>query len=148
LPVQKILNLIYFKDMENNQLIIPQKEFDLLMNHLKLSSKLSDFNKNKLNNELKTAKIVKKDALPDDVIIIDSLVTIQDVKTGQEFSFHLVTPEEANMKAHKLSVLAPIGIALLGYSSDAVVDWEMPDGVKQFKVKQVTRHQNDHKMPS
>ena len=134
--------------MENNQLIIPQKEFDLLMNHLKLSSKLSDFNKNKLNNELKTAKIVKKDALPDDVIVIDSLVTIQDVKTGQEFSFHLVTPEEANMKAHKLSVLAPIGIALLGYSSDAIVDWEMPDGVKQFKVKQVTRLQNDHKLSS
>jgi len=148
LPVQIIVNLIYFKDMENNQLIIPQKEFDLLMNHLKLSSKLSDFNKNKLNNELKTAKIVKKDALPDDVIVIDSLVTIQDVKTGQEFSFHLVTPEEANMKAHKLSVLAPIGIALLGYSSDAIVDWEMPDGVKQFKVKQVTRLQNDHKLSS
>jgi regulator of nucleoside diphosphate kinase len=134
--------------MENNQLIIPQKEYDLLMNHLKLSSKLSDFNKNKLNNELKTAKIVKRDALPDDVIVIDSLVTIQDVKSGQEFSFHLVTPEEANMKIHKLSVLAPIGIALLGYSSDALVDWEMPDGVKQFKVKKVTRHQKDSKITS
>jgi regulator of nucleoside diphosphate kinase len=134
--------------MENNQLIIPQKEYDLLMNHLKLSSKLSDFNKKKLNNELKTAKIVKRDALPDDVIVIDSLVTIQDVKSGQEFSFHLVQPEEANMKVHKLSVLAPIGIALLGYSSDAIVDWEMPDGVKQFKVKKVTRHQNDSKVTS
>ena len=134
--------------MENTQLIIPQKEYDLLTNHLKLSSKLSDFNKNKLNNELKTAKIVKRDSLPDDVIVIDSLVTIQDVKSGQEFSFHLVTPEEANMKLHKLSVLAPIGIALLGYSSDALVDWEMPDGVKQFKVKKVTRHQNDNKVTS
>lgn len=134
--------------MENTQLIIPQKEYDLLMNHLKLSSKLSDFNKNKLNTELKTAKIVKRDSLPDDVIVIDSLVTIQDVKSGQEFSFHLVTPEEANMKLHKLSVLAPIGIALLGYSSDALVDWEMPDGVKQFKVKKVTRHQNDNKVTS
>ncbi|WP_432709014.1 GreA/GreB family elongation factor [Pedobacter sp.] len=132
--------------MENTQLIIPQKEYDLLMNHLKLSSKLSDFNKKKLNNELKTAKVVKRDDLPDDVIVIDSLVTIQDVKSGQEFSFHLVTPEEANMKAHKLSVLAPIGIALLGYSSDALVDWEMPDGVKQFKVKKVSRCQNDNKV--
>jgi regulator of nucleoside diphosphate kinase len=129
--------------METGQLIIPKREYDLLMNHLRLSSNLSDFNKKKLNNELKTAKIVKKDVLPDNVIVIDSLVTIQDLKSGQEFTFHLVTPEEANMRKNKLSVLAPIGIALLGYTSDAVVDWEMPDGVKQFKVKHVTRHEKD-----
>jgi regulator of nucleoside diphosphate kinase len=129
--------------MENNQLIIPRKEYDLLMNHLKLSTKLSAFNKKKLNNELKTAKIVKKEVLPDNVIVIDSLVTIQDVKSGQEFTFHLVAPEAANMKLNRLSVLAPIGIALLGYSSDALVDWEMPDGVKQFRIKHVTRHEKD-----
>lgn len=129
--------------MENEQLIITKREYDLLSNHLKLSTNLSDFNKKKLNIELKTAKIVKKEEIPDEVIVIDSLVTIEDVKTGQEFTFHLVTPEEANMKLHKLSILAPIGIALLGYKRDALVDWEMPDGVKQFKIKQVTRHQND-----
>lgn len=129
--------------METEKLIITKKEYDLLMNHLKLSTNLSDFNKKKLNNELKTAKIVKKDILPDNVIVIDSLVTIQDVKSGQEFTFHLVTPEEANMKKNKLSVLAPIGIALLGYSSDAIVEWDMPNGVKQFRVKKVTRHEKD-----
>ncbi|MET3114793.1 regulator of nucleoside diphosphate kinase [Pedobacter sp. CG_S7] len=132
--------------METEQLIIPKREYDLLMNHLKLSTNLSDFNKKKLNNELKKAKIVKKEVLPDNVIVIDSLVTIQDVKSGQEFSFHLVTPEEANMKKHKLSVLAPIGIALLGYTTDAVVDWEMPDGVKQFRIKKVTRHEKDNEV--
>jgi len=129
--------------METEKLIITKKEYDLLMNHLKLSTNLSDFNKKKLNNELKTAKIVKKDILPDNVIVIDSLVTIQDVKSGQEFTFHLVVPEEANMKKNKLSVLAPIGIALLGYSSDAIVEWDMPNGVKQFRVKKVTRHEKD-----
>jgi len=132
--------------METEQLIIPKREYDLLMNHLKLSTNLSDFNKKKLNNELKKAKIVKKEVLPDNVIVIDSLVTIQDVKSGQEFSFHLVTPEEANMKKHKLSVLAPIGIALLGYTTDALVDWEMPDGVKQFRIKKVTRHEKDNEV--
>jgi regulator of nucleoside diphosphate kinase len=131
------------KNMETEKLIITKKEYDLLMNHLKLSTNLSDFNKKKLNNELKNAKIVKKDILPDNVIAIDSIVTIQDIKSGQEFTFHLVSPEEANMKKKKLSVLAPIGIALLGYSSDAVVDWEMPNGVKQFKIMKVTRHEKD-----
>ncbi|MEJ5960646.1 GreA/GreB family elongation factor [Pedobacter immunditicola] len=129
--------------METEKLIITKKEYDLLMNHLKLSTNLSEFNKKKLNNELKTAKIVKKEVLPDNVIVIDSLVTIQDTKSGQEFTFHLVTPEEANMKKNKLSVLAPIGIALLGYSSDAIVEWDMPNGVKQFRVKKVTRHEKD-----
>jgi regulator of nucleoside diphosphate kinase len=132
--------------MESTPLIIPKREYDLLVSHLKLSTKLSDFNKKKLNNELKTAKIVKKELLPDNVVVIDSLVTIQDVKSGQEFTFHLVAPEEANMKKQKLSVLAPIGIALLGYTSEAIVDWEMPDGVKQFRIKSVTRHENNVKV--
>lgn len=125
--------------MAIEQLVITKKEYDLLANHLKLSTKLSAFNKKKLNDELKSAKIVKKEVLPDNVIVIDSFITIQDVNSGQEFNFHLVTPEEANMKLNKLSVLAPIGIALLGYTPDAIVDWEMPNGVKQFKVKHVTR---------
>ncbi len=129
--------------MESTPLIIPKREYDLLVNHLKLSTKLSDFNKKKLNTELKNAKIVKKELLPDNVVVIDSLVTIQDVKSGKEFSFHLVAPEEANMRKQKLSVLAPIGIALLGYTSDAIVDWEMPDGVKQFRIKSVKRHEDD-----
>ncbi|PTS92038.1 transcription elongation factor GreA, partial [Pedobacter sp. HMWF019] len=122
-----------------NQLIITRKEYDLLSNHLKLSSRLSDFNKDKLHNELKSAKIVTKDNLPEDAIVLDSLVTIQDEETAQEFTFHLVTPEEANMRLNKLSVLAPIGIALLGYTSGARVDWEMPTGVKKFKIIKVSR---------
>ena len=130
-------------NMAIEQLVITKKEYDLLANHLKLSTNLSAFNKKKLNDELKTAKIVKKELLPDNVIIIDSFITIQDVNSGQEFKFHLVTPEEANMRLNKLSVLAPIGIALLGYTTDAIVDWEMPNGVKQFKVKHVTRHAKD-----
>lgn len=125
--------------METPQLIITQKEFDLLSTHLKLSSNLSDFNKNKLHNELKHAKIIKKDSIPDDAIVTDSLVTIQDVETAQEFTFHLVVPEEANMKLNKLSILAPIGIALLGYTSGAIVDWEMPNGVKKFKIMKAVR---------
>lgn len=131
--------------MTGEQLIITKKEYDLLANHLKLSANLSAFNKKKLNEELKTAKIVKKDELPDDVIIIDSQITIQDINSGQEFHFKLVVPEEANMRVHKLSVLAPIGIALLGYTTDAVVDWEMPDGVKKFKVMHVTRKEGAEK---
>ncbi|HWW38503.1 GreA/GreB family elongation factor [Pedobacter sp.] len=130
--------------MENNQLIITKKEYELLSNHLKLSSRLSDFNKDKLHHELKSAKIVTKDNLPEDAIVLDSLVTIQDEETAQEFTFHLVIPEEANMKLNKLSVLAPIGIALLGYTSGARVDWEMPTGVRKFKVIKVNRYINEN----
>eukprot|EP01133_Synstelium_polycarpum_P016456 gene16456-19570_t len=123
--------------MKTEQLVITKKEYDLLLNHLKLSSRLSDFNKNKLHNELKTAKVVSKQDLPEDAIVIDAMVTIRDVESKQEFTFHLVAPEQANMKLNKLSVLAPIGIALLGYTSGALVDWEMPNGVKKFEVVKV-----------
>lgn len=134
--------------MEKNQLIITKKEYELLSNHLKLSSRLSDFNKDKLHNELKSAQIVTKENLPDNAIVLDTIVTIQDEETAQEFTFHLVTPEEANMRLNKLSVLAPIGIALLGYTSGARVDWEMPTGVKKFKVIRVSRYivENDREI--
>ncbi|MCP6274892.1 hypothetical protein NL452_26705, partial [Klebsiella pneumoniae] len=89
--------------MKTEQLILTQHDFDLLSNHLKLSYNLSEYNKKKLNLELKTAKILKPDQLPDDVVTENSKVCIQDIESGQTFNFVLVNPKDANMKTNKLS---------------------------------------------
>ena len=129
--------------MENVQLRISKSDFELLQNHLNLSSKLSSFNKKKLTEELKNAKVLKDSELPNDVVTLNSRVEIEEVDTHQVFKFQLVNPAEANMKSNKLSVLAPIGVALLGYRTGAKVQWEMPNGLKTFKIVKVTQETAD-----
>ena len=121
--------------MNTEKLIILQRELDLLKTHLSHSN-LSDFNKKRLLQELKTAKIVK--VLPEDVVCLGSRVEIQEVTTKQRFTFQLVLPGEANMRHNKISVFAPIGVALLGYRVGSIVQWEMPNGLKSFEILEVT----------
>lgn len=125
--------------MKTEQLIIVKKELELLKKHL-AHSDLSEFNRNKLLAELKSAKIMKENELPDDVVCLDSKIDIQETTSKQMFTFHLVLPSEANMKHKKISVFAPIGIALLGYRTGSIVQWEMPNGLKTFEILKVVQH--------
>lgn len=125
--------------MKTEQLIIVKKELELLKKHL-AHSDLSEFNRNKLLAELKSAKIMKEQDLPDDVVCLDSKIDIQEMTSKQTFTFHLVLPSEANMKQKKISVFAPIGIALLGYRTGATVQWEMPNGLKTFEILRVVQN--------
>lgn len=125
--------------MKTTQLILTKNDFELLQNHLKLSAKLSEFNKKKLIQELKTAKILKLEDMPDDVVSENSSVRIEDIESGQQYNFVLVSQSKVDLKSNKLSVLAPIGVALLGYSAGVEVDWEMPNGLRTFRIMNVER---------
>lgn len=126
--------------METTQLIILQKDLDLLKSHL-LKGNLSEYNKKKLLSELKEALVVNQDTLPADVICLNSYVEIMDVAAKHKFNFRLVMPAEADMKKNRISVFAPIGIALLGYRTGAKVEWEMPNGIKTFEILKVMQNQ-------
>lgn len=130
--------------MKTEQLIIVKKELELLKKHL-AHSDLSEFNRNKLLAELKSAKIMKEQDLPDDVVCLDSKIDIQELTSKQTFTFHLVLPSEANMKQKKISVFAPIGIALLGYRTGSTVQWEMPNGLKTFEILRVVQNVSQEK---
>ena len=124
--------------MRTDQLIILKRELELLKSHLTRSN-LSEFNKQKLLDELKSAKVMKDDELPKDVVCLDSKVEIRELESGRAFTFQIVLPSEANMKDNKISVFAPIGIALLGYPVGAKVQWEMPNGLKMFEILNVVQ---------
>ena len=128
--------------MKTPQLIIPKRELELLESHLKKSN-LSEFNKQKLLDELKSARVVNDDDLPADVVCLDAWVEICEKGSDRKFRFQLVLPASANMKKNKISVFAPIGIALLGYRVGAQVSWEMPDGLKEFEILNVTQNQDE-----
>jgi len=89
------------------------------------------------SDELKKCKIVKDAKLPKDVIKIDSKVAVEDITRKTIMEFQIVMPEQANMKEMKISILAPLSIALLGYKKDYTVDWHMPAGPRKLKIIKV-----------
>ncbi|HYH57261.1 MAG TPA: GreA/GreB family elongation factor, partial [Anseongella sp.] len=61
----------------------------------------------------------------------------EDLDTAREFEISIVYPGSANIAEKKVSVLAPIGTALLGCTEGNIVEWEMPAGIKKFRVKKI-----------
>jgi regulator of nucleoside diphosphate kinase len=91
----------------------------------------------KLQAELDRAKVVKPDKVPSDVVTMNSRVCLIDLDTGKEEIYTLVFPEDADAGQGKLSVLAPIGTAMLGYEVGDVFEWEVPAGKRKWKVKRI-----------
>ena len=144
MAILQVSNKTKFIKMKNAQLILSKSDHELLNNHLKLSTVLSEFNRKKLSVELKTARVISVEDLPDDVVSENSYVEIQDIESGRTFDFHLVNPKDANIKTNRLSLLAPIGVALLGYRPGVEVDWEMPNGLRVFRIMHVERRAAKH----
>lgn len=91
----------------------------------------------KLGEELKRAVRIPSKKITTNVVTMNSRVAIEDVATGREFELSIVYPQNANIAEKRVSVLAPIGTALLGYTEGSVVEWEMPTGMKKLLVKKI-----------
>lgn len=117
---------------------LTQSDFDSIHSIIKIIP-FSESTKEQrhFSEELKKAKIVKDAKLPKDVIKINSLVAVEDITKNSVMEFKIVMPEHANMKEMKISVLAPLAIALLGFKKDFIVDWHMPAGPRKLKIKKV-----------
>ena len=68
-----------------------------------------------LENELKRARIVAPEEVPPDVITMNTRAELLDLETGERMEFTLVLPADDNINDGKISVLAPLGTAMLGY---------------------------------
>jgi regulator of nucleoside diphosphate kinase len=87
-----------------------------------------------LENELKRAQIVAPDDLPPDVITMNSRAELLDLESGERMEFTLVLPVDANINDGKISVLAPLGTAMLGYRVGDEFEWHVPYGLRRLKV--------------
>jgi regulator of nucleoside diphosphate kinase len=92
---------------------------------------------NDLRFELERAEIVADDEVPDDVVTMNSTVVLRDLDTGEQETFTLVYPQKANIAKNKLSVIAPVGTAILGYRVGDVVRWKVPDGDRRLQIEEV-----------
>jgi len=90
-----------------------------------------------LEGELDRAIVTTDSDMPPDVVRMNSLVRIKDLKSGREFVYEIVLPRDADINSNRISVLAPIGTALLGYVVGATVEWQVPSGTRRLRIMDV-----------
>ncbi|MCB0748007.1 MAG: nucleoside diphosphate kinase regulator [Ignavibacteriae bacterium] len=92
---------------------------------------------NDLLFELERAEVMDEELIDDNVIRMNSTVLLRDMRTNEKFMYKLVYPNEANISEKKISILAPIGTALLGFKVGDIIEWDVPAGKRKLRVKGV-----------
>ena len=87
-----------------------------------------------LQDMLNRAKLIDENTIPKNKVCIGKWVKLLNAKTGKEVRYSLVSPEESDFAAGKLSITSPIGKALVGRSLGEEVDVKAPAGVTKYKL--------------
>jgi regulator of nucleoside diphosphate kinase len=90
-----------------------------------------------MSDDLARATVVARELLPPGVVTVNSRVRFHDVDTGRAEEYVLTWPGRADGGVERISVLAPIGTALLGYREGDEVSWPTPGGTRRLLVVEV-----------
>ncbi|HVY75603.1 MAG TPA: GreA/GreB family elongation factor, partial [Puia sp.] len=115
-------------------------DYDTLISYSKnnrLPKSYDQKNVAELLGELKNGELTNRKNFPTDVVRIDSRVRVEDQSTRRILELMLVLPEKADLGSGKVSVMAPVGVALLGYRQGEEISWQVPAGRKHFKIVEV-----------
>lgn len=129
--------------MKYGELIMEKKESELLRRMISMSHLTKDRSYRqsviKLLQEMKTARVVSEAKMPLDVIRLNSEVAIS-VSENLQRTYFLVSPEKSDLKQNRISILAPMGLALFGYAKGDELEWEFPQGTHSIKILDVIQH--------
>jgi regulator of nucleoside diphosphate kinase len=87
--------------------------------------------------ELRRAVVVTAKEVPAKVVTMNSRVVLRDLDSGEEKTYTLVFPRKANVDAGAISVLAPVGTAILGYAEGDEIEWRVPSGNRRLRIEKV-----------
>jgi regulator of nucleoside diphosphate kinase len=90
-----------------------------------------------LEEEVSRSQVVDSREVPPTVITMNSRVKLRDLDTGEEMVFTLVFPREADIDRGRLSVITPVGTAILGYTEGDTIEWKVPAGKRRIKIEKV-----------
>ena len=120
-----------------SELIISTVDYTHLM---QLIEKTDTSAADALDEEISRAKVVDTNDLPKNTVTMNSLVTFSDIDSKEEKTVQLVYPQEADINQLKISILSPVGSALIGLSLGGAIEWPIPQGkfrrLKVIAVKQ------------
>jgi len=108
-----------------------------LIEGLRATPKAAKLNLDLLEKEINEGILVEPENVPEDVITMNSKVNVTDIDSGEKMTYMLVFPSEANISKNKLSILAPLGMALLGYRKGDIIEWAVPSGMRKLRVEEI-----------
>jgi len=91
-----------------------------------------------LEEELDRAVLVPSAKVPANVVTMNTQMRVKDLDSDNEMLIQLVFPSEADFERGKISILAPIGTALIGYRSGDTVEWNVPAGIRRLQIEEIT----------
>lgn len=94
-------------------------------------------NLHRLMEDLDRADVVALRDIPADVVTMNSMVKLRDLDSGEEMMFTLVFPSSADISKGKISVLAPVGSAILGYKAGDIIRWKVPGRMRRLRIENV-----------
>ena len=116
---------------EQPTIYVTQNDLDRLLDLVEAYSAASGGRRfEQLEGELVRAVVVPRDRIPKDVVTMNSRVVFENETTGGRLEIELVYPRDADIDAGKISILVPVGTALLGMRVGQSIDWELPSGEK------------------
>lgn len=122
----------------SSPIVISETDYNRLM---ALLDSLDSDNLLSLEEELTRAKVVPLSRLPDNTVAMGSTVTFEDLENGKTTTVTLAYPNEAKVEEMKISVLSPVGSALLGLRVGGTIVWPLPGrGQRRLKVIEVEQH--------
>jgi regulator of nucleoside diphosphate kinase len=122
------------------KIVVTKIDYERLKRVIKLATgdkKIDPKNLLFLSNEIERAEKIDSKTIAPNFVTMHSQIEVKDLDTGKLMMLSLVYPEKADFKKGLISVLSPLGCALLGYKAGDTISFEVPAGKKQMKIEKV-----------
>ena len=127
-----------------NKPVLRKDDYEIIRSYLR-NTQFKHFQDKKsvddLYMELRKAKLVEPEHFPNDTVRINSKIKVRSEKDDNVIEFMIVVPDKANLKERKISFIAPIATAVIGFRQGQKVRWQVPSGLRTFTIMEVN---NDH----
>ena len=126
--------------MSERRIVITRFDKERLEELIAVAEEFSDHGREDLRalaGELTRATVVSPEEVPQDVVTMNSKVVLRDVDTSAEMTYSLVFPKNADVDAGAISILAPVGTAILGYREGDVIEWPVPSGMRRIRIEEI-----------
>jgi regulator of nucleoside diphosphate kinase len=107
------------------------------INDSKQFKSISSAESESLLKELESAEIVEPEAMPSNVVTMNSIVKLSFINNTKQVQFQIVYPNQANLKENKISIFSPIATALIGYKVADEIEWIVPAGLTKIKINEI-----------
>ena len=91
-----------------------------------------------LVEEMERAVIVPSERVSGNIVTLNTRMRVKDLDSAEETSIQLVFPNDEDFEHGKISILTPIGAALIGYSEGDIAEWRVPAGIRRLRIEEIT----------